>query len=124
MKALEYYKPIDDFYKDAYAKLSSCYSFTEGQLDTMQLILEEWLTNLIKYSGFTYVNIWLEEIDKGTYKLSFEDDGIPFNPLTVGPKTDYTIPGGLGISIMKSYSKEFGYVYNEKNQRNTMYLIF
>ena len=50
MKALEYYKPIDDFYKDAYAKLSSCYSFTEGQLDTMQLILEEWLTNLIKYS--------------------------------------------------------------------------
>lgn len=123
MVFVKYYKPNEVFYKDAFSRLTEGYpNISISQKDTLQLILEEWLTNLIKYSNFTFVNITFEAIDNN-FKITFEDDGIPFNPLNQKPNTDFTIPGGLGISLMKSYSKEFKYNYTN-DSTNQMYIIF
>lgn len=118
MIKLNYYKPIALFYKDIYSRFEKEMNLTETQKQILKLILEEWCTNLIKYSGFTSVTITLDEDDNHILILSFLDDGVPYNPLLCKAKTDYSIPGGLGISLIRAYSKDIKYRYTEDSYNN------
>lgn len=78
-------------------------------LFAVELVLEEALTNVIKYafrdSGLHHIDLTVG-IDKGEIVLQFEDDGVAFDPLQAPePKVpsviDEAVPGGLGIKLLR-----------------------
>ncbi len=81
------------------------------------LVLEEVLTNVIKYAyddeGSHEISVELT-LDPRDVQIVFEDDGCEFNPLSVptpalnGPITDCE-PGGLGIHLVRKLSSSMDY---------------
>ena len=81
------------------------------------LTIEELGTNILKY-GYddTAVHEILLQVDlePGTLRIVFEDDGHPFNPLDV-PEPDLDLPveeralGGLGIHLVRQLAHHFSY---------------
>lgn len=71
----------------------------------MNIALDEIYSNIVKYSGATYAKITCEAID-GSAVLTFEDDGVPYDPLAK-EDADTTLSaeerdiGGLGILMVK-----------------------
>ena len=75
----------------------------------IDITIDEVLSNIIHYA---YTDKDAHEItietksNKSTFTLTFEDDGIPFNPLSHVPETQADIPlvhrkkGGLGIYLI------------------------
>lgn len=96
----------------------------EGVIASMNLALEEILTNIISY-GYQdtqehkiSLRLTLEE---ESLVAEIEDDGAPFNPLD-SPDPDITLPieerpiGGLGIHLTKKMMDEITYAqHNGKN---------
>ena len=81
----------------------------EFMLDKIHLVVEEVVTNIVKYAypdgADGYLDVEAENCD-GQIILRFRDGGTPFNPLTKGaPDTslpmDHRPIGGLGIYLVK-----------------------
>lgn len=83
----------------------------------LNLALEEMLTNIIKYGyddrseHLIAVRI---DIDQAHVRLTLEDDGHPFNPLTVAePERQHVLHhrpiGGLGIFLVRSLVDKMTY---------------
>ena len=90
----------------------------DGVVFPLRLVLEELLTNIIKY-GYDDRNRHEIEIDmnpsgKGI-SVRIADDGHPFNPLTEAHKTEIVDSlenqeiGGLGIHLVKQMARNLSY---------------
>jgi anti-sigma regulatory factor (Ser/Thr protein kinase) len=74
------------------------------------LVCEEILVNIASYAypdgDGQLVILWENDAEKREYKLTFEDSGIPFNPL-MREEPDLSVPiaerkiGGLGIMMVR-----------------------
>lgn len=98
----------------------------KNYINNINLILEEIILNICNYA---YPNndpgpLELElKITKDTIYITFKDQGIPFNPLEYKSKPisgndsiEDILPGGLGIVLVKQFSKKIDYQYsNNKN---------
>ena len=93
------------------------------------VIIDEVMNNVISY-GRTKTNkqlvVSIEKSEDGA-TLIFMDNSHPFNPLTKEKRTaqeniDAGIEGGLGISIVRSISKEVEYTYS--NNKNVLIIKF
>jgi len=96
---------------------------------TVHLALEEMLSNVIKYAfkDFACHDISLGiSIEKKKLKITIEDGGVEFNPLSVPEKkTDAPIHerevGGLGIHLVKSMVQDMSYC--RKNGKNHLEMV-
>lgn len=86
-----------------------------------RLILEEWLTNIIKY-GQNKKNETLIIINNET-SITIIDKGIPFN-ITEYPKKDMDVwkIGGKGIFLIRELSSSL--IYEYKNNSNNLTIQF
>ena len=93
------------------------------------VIIDEVMNNIISY-GKTKTNkqlvVSIEKTDDGA-NLIFIDNSHPFNPLLKEKRTaqeniDAGIVGGLGISIVKSITKDAEYTYS--NNKNVLIIKF
>lgn len=119
-----YLNPTYDDITDLTAKVEKTLShLDENTLGKIGVVIDEAMNNIISY-GQTKAYKTLEVIiekNKDSSTLIFIDNSHPFNPLlkekrTVQENMEQGIIGGLGISIIKSISKETEYVYaNNKN---------
>ena len=98
-------------------------------LSKIGVIIDEVMNNIISY-GKTKTNktvtLSIEKVDNGA-NLVFVDNSHPFNPLLKEKRTaqeniDAGIVGGLGISIVRSISKEIEYTYS--NNKNILIIKF
>lgn len=92
-----------------------------------RLILEECLTNIIKYSEKeeTTIVIHFPKTEKGLcVSVVLMDNGKPFNLLEYPQKgTDIWTIGGKGIFLIKEFSKSIDYEYKEKQNVLTIQFI-
>lgn len=87
-----------------------------------------WLTKIANGKSKTnkQLVVSIEKSEDGA-TLIFMDNSHPFNPLTKEKRTtqesiDAGIEGGLGISIVRSISKEVEYTYS--NNKNVLIIKF
>lgn len=93
----------------------------------VQLAIEELVTNIIKYGYDDEAphQILLHlEIQAGVVRLSIEDDGHEFNPLTAPePKLDQPLedrlPGGLGLHLIREMAHDLTYERTSGRNRVT-----
>ncbi len=78
-------------------------------LFAIELVLEEALTNVVKYAfrdgGAHEIDLTVR-VEDGAFVLQFEDDGVAFDPLQAPePKApsviDEAVPGGQGIKLLR-----------------------
>ena len=101
-------------------------SLSEDHLVTLNLILDEMVSNVIKY-GYDddqKHQIKVEVVvEPSLMTIEVQDDGKAFNPLEA-PLPDFDIPleqrriGGLGVYIVKAMCDEV--VYKRENERNIL----
>jgi anti-sigma regulatory factor (Ser/Thr protein kinase) len=102
----------------------------DGDAARIGILLEELLTNLVKYGypdGATpgLADIGLD-LDGNRLTIEFADDGRAFNPLAQ-PAPDLDLPledrqeGGLGIHILRALTEEAH--YTRRHDRNVVRLI-
>ena len=120
------YNEIDDLTDKTNALLKGLDKNLLGKID---VVIDEVMNNIISY-GKTKTNKTLSvsiEKTKDGVTFVFVDNSHPFNPLlkekrTVQENMDEGIVGGLGISIVKSISKETEYEYS--NNKNILLIKF
>ncbi len=94
--------------------------FTEHSMDfsaviKMNIAIDEIFSNIVKFSGATYVLVTCE-VHEGMAVLRFEDDGIPFDP-TKKNDADTSLSledrpiGGMGILMVKKSMDFMEYEY-------------
>lgn len=88
----------------------------------VELVLEEWLTNVFRHGAGTEVAVELA-CDGRRVALHFADDGAAFDPAQVpervAPATlDEAQPGGLGLFLIRRYSRSWRYA--RESGRNVM----
>jgi serine/threonine-protein kinase RsbW/sigma-B regulation protein RsbU (phosphoserine phosphatase) len=91
-----------------------------------ELILEETLTNLVKYAftdGAPHRIELMLQLEPAEVIMHFEDDGKPFNPLdapapTVPRSIEEAVPGGLGLMLVRSFAKSVA--YERRDGRNCL----
>ena len=93
-------------------------------INPVNLILEELYSNSINYgkSKVVQININLD-IKLNLFTIIYEDNGTPFNPLSVQTNIDSSVSvqeskiGGLGIHLVKNMTDTQHYKrYDNKNQ--------
>ena len=120
------YEDIDDLTNKVNTYLNK---LDEDLLSKIDIVIDEAMNNIISY-GKTKTNktleLSIEKTDDGA-NLIFVDNSHPFNPLlkerrTVQENLEEGIIGGLGISIIKSISKDAEYSYS--NNKNILVIKF
>ena len=99
----------------------------------MEIAFDELFSNICRYSGAGKVSVEVgvqtPERGKREAVLSFEDDGVPFNPLEC-PEPDIKEPirrrkeGGLGIYLVKRQMDRLEYQYSGGKNRLKAAIIF
>ena len=94
------------------------------EISKFHIILDEICSNIVKHSGASGFELDIELLaDSGSVKLTFRDDGVPYDPLT-HEDPDTTLPaekrpiGGLGIMMVKKIADAMSYERIEN--RNTL----
>lgn len=100
----------------------------EAVTHSLDLALEEWLTNIISYAHDDGDEHWIDLRFVSTpdeVRVEIEDDGRPFDPLT-HPRVDTTAPlesrsvGGLGIHMIRQLMETVS--YRREKDRNILTL--
>jgi anti-sigma regulatory factor (Ser/Thr protein kinase) len=95
----------------------------------VELILEEVLTNMIKYAfsdGARHMIDVSVQIDPDQVVMQFEDGGLAFDPLrATAPATpptslDNVVPGGLGLVLLRKFAKTVAYERRDSRNRLTV----
>lgn len=130
VKTFSYLNPTYDDIEDLTNKVNTYLNeLDEDLLSKIDIVIDEAMNNIISY-GKTKTNktleLSIEKIDGGA-NLIFVDNSHPFNPLlkerrTVQENLEEGIVGGLGISIIKSISKDAEYSYS--NNKNILVVKF
>lgn len=91
----------------------------------ISVVADELVTNIVNYSGSTYLDVEILRDDKGI-TMRFRDGGLAFNPLEQDPP-DTSLPmeerniGGLGIFLVVSSMDDVAYEYT--NGENVLTVI-
>jgi anti-sigma regulatory factor (Ser/Thr protein kinase) len=93
-----------------------------------ELVLEEVLTNLIKYAftdGAAHRIELMVELEPDEIILRFDDDGKAFNPLdapapTLPGSIEEAVPGGLGLVLVRGFAKSVDYERRDGHNRLTI----
>lgn len=98
-------------------------------INEVDLILEEWITNVISYglkdAKGPVLRLSIEPMND-VLEITVEDNGLAFDPLA-RPDPDLSIPleerpvGGLGIFLVKKLSKEIR--YKREGDRNILTIL-
>ena len=104
--------PIEDVMKEL-DESKCCYAF---------VVLEEWLTNIIKYGKASDSIINIDILSNTAIMIS--DNGIPFNVCDYPAEkpTDVHTVGGKGIFLIRKLTKELRYEY--KGGKNCVTIVF
>ena len=111
------FAPVKEGVASASAFLDECLGNTDQQsvLPVLHVILDEICSNIVKHSGATGFEVDIELMrDPSGVRLTFSDDGTPYNPLAHADP-DTTLPaeerpiGGLGIMMVKRMSNSMHY---------------
>ncbi len=99
----------------------------------LQLVCDEWVTNVIVHgyadappdSGEAAIELTLERLPDETLSLAFVDRAPPFNPLTrPEPNVDLSVDerevGGLGIHFLKKIMDDCAYERTDGRNRLTL----
>jgi anti-sigma regulatory factor (Ser/Thr protein kinase) len=93
-----------------------------------RLAVEELLSNCVKYAFADAAEHLIEitlSIEGGDLILTFTDDGLPFNPLTL-PEPRIHVPieergiGGLGIHLLRKIADDLHYSRTDGKNRLTL----
>lgn len=88
----------------------------------VELVLEEWLTNAFRHGGARTV-VLTAGCDAGCeLTLTFEDDGVPFDPtsLQAQPRPaslDQAAPSGLGLLLIGHYASRWQHTARAEGNR-------
>ena len=96
----------------------------EERAKTIILVCEEIFTNIVNYSGAKNVSFYFERTEK-LCAVTFFDDGVPFDPVTVNLRDkafEELDTGGMGIRLARMNTKEM--VYNRIDNTNQLVLRF
>jgi anti-sigma regulatory factor (Ser/Thr protein kinase) len=95
----------------------------------VRLSCEEVILNIVSYAypgGDGQLDMsWEDDTERGLLNVTFEDSGVPFNPLQK-EEPDLTIPmrerkiGGLGIMMVRKLMDEVRYAYVDGKNRLTI----
>ena len=118
------FPPTRDGIAAASAFLDECFgkfaSLSAGKpgggklLSSLHVILDEICSNIVKHSGATKFEVDIDFAESSGVKLSFIDDGVPYDPLT-HKDPDTSLPaaerpiGGLGIMMVKKMADSVSY---------------
>ena len=99
----------------------------EGLQFKIRLCVEEIVENVVNYAyedGCGYMLVTVNNKD-GKLEFSFQDDGVPFNPLEkedpdITASAEERPVGGLGIYICKQMMDEMSYSYTNGCNQLTM----
>jgi anti-sigma regulatory factor (Ser/Thr protein kinase) len=89
----------------------------------INIVFDEIYANIVNYSKATLATIFYS-IENGKLRISFTDNGIPYNPLEaaepdVALSAEEREIGGLGIFMVKKMTESMEYEYiNDKNNNN------
>ena len=83
----------------------------------INIVFDESYANIVNYSKATLVTIFYS-IENGKLRISFTDNGIPYNPLEASePDTTLSAEereiGGLGIFMVKKMTESMEYEYTD-----------
>ena len=103
----------------ASAFLDECFGRLEGVktscLPVLHVILDEICSNIVKHSGASFFEMGVELLaESGGVKLTFADDGVPYDPLS-HEDPDTSLPadkrpiGGLGIMMVRKMADSMSY---------------
>ena len=96
-------------------------TLTVVQVQKLEIAVDEIFSNIVKYSQANEIRI-LCSVDNGNVRVTFSDDGIPFNPLetngNVAPVPKAT--GGMGIYITRKIMNTVEYHYNDGRNELTV----
>ena len=99
-------------------------SFSEKTINKINIITDEIVSNIAKYSGAVYCEISMAYSPQ-ELTLEYIDDGVPYNPLEE-EEPDINVPaderriGGLGLFMVKKMSKEMSYA--RKGNKNILHV--
>ena len=120
------YEDIDDLTDKVNAFLEGV---DQNLVSKIDIIIDEAMNNIISYGKTKTNKTLMMSVERGDDGLTlvFADNSHPFNPLTKKMRTvqenmEEGIIGGLGISIIKSISKETEYAYS--NNKNILIIKF
>ena len=88
------------------------------------LACDEALTNIVRYSGAASIFFACAEED-GCLRVSFRDNGIPFDPTAYRPEEkelDLLDSGGMGLNMIRQIASSMH--YERRNQENIFTLVF
>ena len=91
----------------------------------INIVFDEIYANIVNYSKATLATIFYS-IENGKLRISFTDNGIPYNPLeATEPDTTLSADerkiGGLGIFMVKKMTESMAYEY--KDNQNVLTLV-
>ncbi len=101
--------------------LDSVLTCPPAVVSTAHVILDEICSNIVKHSGASGFELDIELLEDSGVKLTFIDDGKPYDPLTHSDP-DTTLPaedrpiGGLGILMVKKMADSVS--YSRSHNRN------
>lgn len=80
----------------------------------LSVVVEEVIANALRHGGARRIAFALDH-GSGGVRLSFEDDGQPFDPTAErefrGPDTD--TGGGVGLALIRSWGRQLRYTRND-----------
>jgi len=118
---------IPEIRKDLSA-LQAAWNIPNSEFKQILFIVEELFSNIIRYafqdSGEHQVEVAIRRIDKRIV-LEFQDDGIPFDPISYHPDVNSdpadAHSSGMGLSLVKTFADSIS--YQRENQRNYLEIV-
>lgn len=107
--------------------MAACQAFLASLCESPrpQIIMDEIVSNIVRCSGATAFTVRCEHVyANGVVAMTFEDDGLAFDPTTEIADPDVTAKleargiGGLGMFMVKKMSKSVA--YRRENDRNIL----
>lgn len=107
--------------------MAACQKFLSSICESPrpQIIMDEIVSNIVRCSGATEFAVRCEHVyPNGVVAMTFEDDGVAFDPTTEIADPDVTAKletreiGGLGMFMVKKMSKAVA--YRRENDRNIL----
>jgi|SRR6185503_16972740 len=116
-------EPIDGFVRS----FAAGQGLDEATVFTLNFVIEEIFTNMVKYQPSSGNDIAIElSRDGGSLLIKMTDFGVEYFDPTSAPPVDTAAPlsgrrpGGLGVHLVKQYVDEFTYGYTGGNSVITM----